>query len=1432
MATINSGNSTTLYSTTQTTTSVNTATNLPAPQVNETNFTTLYSNSSAAASGGGTSGNLLVAGNLRVLGTSDLEGAVTISNSYILPTSDGTANQVVVTDGAGNLTFQNVTSLSSYAIQADTATGGADLTLVGSSTTDSVKFASGTNITVSRTDANTITISTNADDIPNGTAQGQVLYWDGSAWTASSNIKSSASANRLFVTYENSTAGTNAAQFLQKDYGATNYSSANEDGVGTAYALKSNSQGTSTFGVTSFRYSATDPKLVVASSTDNFANFIEILTSTKAETDLYSPILKINSAGQAVDSYIYLKGNTVFVKYNNTTDYIEMPRTAIDNVFIDNNTISTSSGNLNLDAFTNLVTVSAALYVSLDTTLNGDLAVNGNTGPGLSADITTTNTTASVFNTTATTLNIGGASTTTNIGANTGTTNIGADLHVNGNYDQYGESMKINADATNADSYLYMKGTSKFLSWDETNQFFRFTDTVFGNDAVIGNSYIATNGNNIYFNNDDVSAADSYLTVKRGASADVSLRWNQATSRWQFTNDGTTYYDMVVNLDDLADVVITAPLANGQLLSYQNSSWVNDNLIISTTSADRNAFVFRPLSPSAGPNAALFLRKDYSNAAIGTAGAGTYTDGAGSSLTFQVDSDSQGLASFGTISSLYSTTNPSFIFNTSTNNFSTNTQVASFDSTTTSLSAASLILSSENTGAAADSYLYANRGSSGADAFLQWSESNSWWGSGSSLFAADGVIGANYLATNGNNIYFNNDDGAGADAFLTVKRGASPDVSIKWNNSTTRWQTTVDGTNYINIPNQDLDTTANPSFAGVTGGNVTVGVDTDQTISTTSGNLILQTAVGVNAGTITLASGTNGAITLAPNGTGSVAVNASSGITTNQTTFPLVNATATTINMGGAATTTSIGSKTSSSILNGTNRYTSPAIFGFGGSIPVPNIPYRGLMISNGNAGSNATARTGLRMTVFPTGAVAPRGGIILEASRGNETTPSALLTNDQFGEYIGSGYATNSWVNDIVAAPASTYFYATEGWANTGGPAPTAGTVTNSGSGYIVSLQPNATNLTGNGASRTSVLDVNPQTFNTRSDAYNFKSKANTNLVTIAGDGQLQVFNTNATANNNLYGYRTKVLSTTTENANGNNIEIKPGKLTGATSYDKQTQISVIQNTTDGSVYANLEVKTQRFDGTNYGPTQSGDTIGRFLFNGNYVTGATPAVGNGNSLAVMATETWTGSASGTKLSFNITKTGTNTGLTVLDMGTASSTFKSDAYTFQDSAGTNIVGSKIAYNRVYGQFQYDTTVTPVAADTAYVFPLGTADINNIATVGSTSRLIAGAAGIYNLQFSIQVDNADNSNDHDAYIWLRKNGSDVTGSMGRTTVPKNNAGSLKIIAWNYLVSSANVTDYWEIAYAVSDTDVTFPAFAATAFGPSTACIITSLTPVGA
>jgi hypothetical protein len=69
------------------------------------------------------------------------------------------------------------------------------------------------------------------------------------------------------------------------------------------------------------------------------------------------------------------------------------------------------------------------------------------------------------------------------------------------------------------------------------------------------------------------------------------------------------------------------------------------------------------------------------------------------------------------------------------------------------------------------------------------------------------------------------------------------------------------------------DGSGNFSASGATLGNVTVGVDTDQTISTTSGNLVLQTAAGVNSGTITIFSGSTGNITLEPSTTGDIHLN-------------------------------------------------------------------------------------------------------------------------------------------------------------------------------------------------------------------------------------------------------------------------------------------------------------------------------------------------------------------------------------------------------------------------------------------------------------------------------------------------------------------------------------------------------------------------------
>ena len=787
MATINSGNSTTLYSTTQTTTSVNTPVSLPQPQVNETNFTTLYSNPSAAVTGGGTSGNLLVSGNLRVLGTSDLEGAVTIGNSYILPTSDGANGQVIVTDGSGNLTFQSVSSISSYSIQADTVAGGADLTLVGLTTTDSVKFASGTNMNIVRTDADIITVNTIANPIFDGGTFGNVTVGVATDNTISTTtgglILDSASTainvvNDLYIggiaavsgeSFKINADSTAADSFL---YMKGTSASIKFDNAEDRFELNKDllANGVQGGNIQIAMAGAGDNEIYIGSAQDLLLNTQGGTNSIQSNSPIKTSaeIMSINSDGTAADSYLYLKGTSVSIKYNNTTNYIEMPRTAIDNILIDDNTISTTTGMLNLSSATSAV-------------------------------------------------------------------NIENNLYVDGIYEQYGEYMKINVDATNADSYLYMKGTAKFLQWDEANQFFRFSDTIYGNNDIIAEDNLATNGNNIWFNYEDVSAADSYLTVKRGASADVSVRWNQATGRWQFTNDGTNYYNMVINIDDLNDVVITPPVASGQFLVQDGTNWINSSTVIATAAGDRPRFQFN--DSSAGVDSAMFVRKNY--------GATAYTTGDGVGIGFQLDSDSQVVQQLATIGATYDATAPVIFLATNANANVTGPYIraADFSSAAANLAGSALTLSSENTGAAADSYIYANRGSSGADAFLQWSESNNWWGSSSSLFAAASIIAAGDLATNGNNIWFNYDDGAAADSFLQVKRGGDPDVNIKWNEGTDRWQTTVDGTNYLNIPNQNLDTTSDVTFASVTvDGGHTVIDTTTTTTTTTSATAITTTA--------------------------------------------------------------------------------------------------------------------------------------------------------------------------------------------------------------------------------------------------------------------------------------------------------------------------------------------------------------------------------------------------------------------------------------------------------------------------------------------------------------------------------------------------------------------------------------------------------------
>jgi len=153
-------------------------------------------------------------------------------------------------------------------------------------------------------------------------------------------------------------------------------------------------------------------------------------------------------------------------------------------------------------------------------------------------------------------------------------------------------------------------------------------------------------------------------------------------------------------------------------------------------------------------------------------------------------------------------------------------------------------------------------------------------------------------------------------------------------------------------------------------------------------------------------------------------------------------------------------------------------------------------------------------------------------------------------------------------------------------------------------------------------------------------------------------------------------------------------------------------------------------------------------------------------------------------------------------------------------------------NVPYGAFQ-DTTDQAITANTATVMTFNTTDFSNgvkvVTSGGYASRLTVSQAGIYNLQWSGQFQNTD-SQLHDVSVWLRKNGTDVTGSTGFISVPNSHGGvdGHIIAGWNYFLELAE-NDYIEIWWSATNTAISLQFYPTqtSPTRPSTASLIVTM-----
>ena len=90
--------------------------------------------------------------------------------------------------------------------------------------------------------------------------------------------------------------------------------------------------------------------------------------------------------------------------------------------------------------------------------------------------------------------------------------------------------------------------------------------TVQGTTTTINSNTLSTGDNSILLNNDvtGTPTQDAGLEVERGTATNVKFQWDESSDRWQFTNNGTTFYNIPIsseysnNSGDITGVTVTA----------------------------------------------------------------------------------------------------------------------------------------------------------------------------------------------------------------------------------------------------------------------------------------------------------------------------------------------------------------------------------------------------------------------------------------------------------------------------------------------------------------------------------------------------------------------------------------------------------------------------------------------------------------------------------------------------------------------------------------------------------------------------------------------------------------------------------------------------------------------------------------------------------
>lgn len=146
-----------------------------------------------------------------------------------------------------------------------------------------------------------------------------------------------------------------------------------------------------------------------------------------------------------------------------------------------------------------------------------------------------------------------------------------------------------------------------------------------------------------------------------------------------------------------------------------------------------------------------------------------------------------------------------------------------------------------------------------------------------------------------------------------------------------------------------------------------------------------------------------------------------------------------------------------------------------------------------------------------------------------------------------------------------------------------------------------------------------------------------------------------------------------------------------------------------------------------------------------------------------------------------------------------------------------------SYYGYYGSFYDTSTQTIAVANTVYPITLNaTAESAGVSRGTPTSRVVFANGGVYNVQYSVQIEHGSGGGAGDTvYVWLKLNGTNVANSA--STLLITSATKYGILALNYVLTVA-ASDYIELVWTSDTTAMKLSTIAATGSVPQSPSVI--------